>query len=80
MRFFARPWIIWKQISSAHGSPAVCATVAQEAGMKPDNRLRAKHQIGALYWQSKQNELQILEGRLQGMKSKAETQAKYGWR
>lgn len=54
--------------------------LSQEAGAKPDAKLRAKNQIGTLYWQSKQNELHMLEGRLQGMKSKAETQAKYGWR
>ena len=53
---------------------------AQEAGPRPDMKLRAKHQIGTLYWQSKQVELQIMEGKLLGMKSKAETQGKYGWK
>lgn len=69
-----------KSITGMAFGPDYEAKLRRDAGEKPEARLRAKHQIGALYWQSKQTELQVLEGRLTGMKTKAETQAKYGWR
>lgn len=40
---------------------------------------RRKHQIGTLYHNAKMRELDILEGKAQTMKNKAETQGKYGW-
>jgi proline-rich protein PRCC len=55
------------------------AKLRAEAGAKPADIQRRKHQIGALLYDAKQREIQMMEGRLQGMKSKRETQAKYGW-
>jgi proline-rich protein PRCC len=55
------------------------ARLRAEAGAKPADIHRRKHQIGSLLYDAKQRELQMMEGRLQGMKSKRETQAKYGW-
>ena len=40
---------------------------------------KRKHQIGTLFHAAKLKELEILEGKAAGMKSKAETQGKYGW-
>lgn len=40
---------------------------------------KRRHQIGSLYHYAKQKELEQLESRAQGSKSKAETQRKYGW-
>jgi len=40
---------------------------------------RSKHQIGSLYQASKKQELEILANRAKSMKSKRETQGKYGW-
>lgn len=41
---------------------------------------RRKHQIGTLLANAKLKELEILEGKASGMKTKAETQGKYGWK
>ncbi|WIA38429.1 hypothetical protein OEZ86_001754 [Tetradesmus obliquus] len=46
---------------------------------------RSKHQIGTLFANAKLRELElreleVLENRAAGMKSKAETAGKYGWR
>jgi proline-rich protein PRCC len=40
---------------------------------------RKKHQIGTLFANAKLRELEVMENRAQGMKSKASTAGKYGW-
>jgi hypothetical protein len=40
---------------------------------------RRRHQLSSLYVQAKEHELEQLEKRATGMKTKAETQRKYGW-
>lgn len=49
------------------------------AGPDPTKLAKRRHQIGSLYHYAKQKELEQLEQRSQGAKSKAETQKKYGW-
>ncbi|KAL2650084.1 hypothetical protein R1flu_018212 [Riccia fluitans] len=46
---------------------------------KPSKLLRRKHQIGALYFDMKSKEMELLDRRSKGNLTKAETQAKYGW-
>ncbi|KAF1867678.1 hypothetical protein Lal_00050111 [Lupinus albus] len=46
---------------------------------KPTKLHKRKHQISSLYFDMKQNEMQLAERRAKGMLTKAETQAKYGW-
>ncbi|OIW19399.1 hypothetical protein TanjilG_09419 [Lupinus angustifolius] len=46
---------------------------------KPSKLHMRKHQISSLYFDMKQNEMQLAERRAKGMLTKAETQAKYGW-
>jgi proline-rich protein PRCC len=46
---------------------------------KPSKLHRRKHQIGTLYFDMKQKEMELMERRSRGFMSKAETQAKYGW-
>ncbi|KAI3961660.1 hypothetical protein MKX01_021958 [Papaver californicum] len=46
---------------------------------KPSKLHKRKHQIGALYFDMKQNEMALSERRSKGFLTKAETQAKYGW-
>lgn len=41
---------------------------------------KRKHQIGTLYHDMKMNELKTMASKSQGVKSKHETEAKYGWR
>lgn len=48
-------------------------------GPDPSKMAKRRHQIGSLYHYAKQKELEQLEQRSQGAKSKAETQRKYGW-
>lgn len=55
------------------------ARLRREAGPDPSKLARRKHQIGSLYHSAKLQELEALEKRTSGMKSKAETQRKYGW-
>lgn len=55
------------------------AKLRQEAGPDPTKLAKRRHQIGSLYHYAKQKELEQLEQRSQGAKSKAETQKKYGW-
>ncbi|KAK9811484.1 hypothetical protein WJX72_004696 [[Myrmecia] bisecta] len=55
------------------------AKLRGEAGPKPDKLSKRKHQISSLFHQAKLQELEQFEKRSQGMKTKAETQAKYGW-
>ncbi|KAK9826164.1 hypothetical protein WJX81_002555 [Elliptochloris bilobata] len=55
------------------------ARLRAEAGAAPDKLSRRKHQISSLYHSAKMKELEMLDMRGQGLKTKAQTQAKYGW-
>ena len=68
-----------KSVTGAAFGPEAEARLRAEAGPKPSDVQRRKHQIGSLLHDAKVQELKALEGRLQGMKSKRETMAKYGW-
>eukprot|EP01018_Ginkgo_biloba_P026434 Gb_32844 [translate_table: standard] len=46
---------------------------------KPSKLHKRKHQIGSLYFDLKQREMELAERRARGQLTKAETQAKYGW-
>lgn len=46
---------------------------------KPSKLHKRKHQIGSLYFDMKQKEMELAERRSKGLLTKAETQAKYGW-
>ncbi|XVF19034.1 hypothetical protein REPUB_Repub11eG0075700 [Reevesia pubescens] len=46
---------------------------------KPPKLHKRKHQIGSLYFDMKQKEMELQERRSRGLLTKAETQAKYGW-
>ncbi|KAJ0984176.1 hypothetical protein J5N97_002532 [Dioscorea zingiberensis] len=46
---------------------------------KPSKLHKRKHQIGALYFDMKQKEMELAERRSKGLLTKSETQAKYGW-
>lgn len=46
---------------------------------KPSKLHRRKHQIGSLYFDMKQKEMELLERRAKGTMTKSQTQAKYGW-
>ncbi|KAL0902833.1 hypothetical protein M5K25_028500 [Dendrobium thyrsiflorum] len=46
---------------------------------KPSKLHKRKHQIGSLYYDLKQKEMELAERRSKGLLTKAETQAKYGW-
>eukprot|EP01024_Parvocaulis_polyphysoides_P008096 TRINITY_DN12386_c0_g1_i4.p1 TRINITY_DN12386_c0_g1~~TRINITY_DN12386_c0_g1_i4.p1 ORF type:complete len:318 (-),score=87.99 TRINITY_DN12386_c0_g1_i4:346-1299(-) len=50
------------------------------AGEAPSRQARRKHQIGSLLHDARMNEMEFLLRESQGKKSKAETEAKYGWR
>lgn len=49
------------------------------AGGDPSKMAKRRHQISSLYHYAKQKELEQLEVRAAGSKTKAETQRKYGW-
>jgi proline-rich protein PRCC len=49
------------------------------AGGDPSKMAKRRHQISSLYHYTKQKELEQLEVRAAGSKTKAETQRKYGW-
>ena len=68
-----------KSLTGLAFGPEYEAKLRAEAGMKPSDTARRKHQIGALLHDAKMREIEMLEGRLTSMKSKRETQAKYGW-
>ena len=68
-----------KSVTGAAFGPEAEARLRAEAGPKPSDVQRRKHQIGSLLHDAKVQELKALEGRLQGMKTKRETMAKYGW-
>lgn len=46
---------------------------------KPSKLHKRKHQIGSLYFDMKQKEMELAERRARGFLTKAETQGKYGW-
>lgn len=46
---------------------------------KPSKLHKRKHQIGTLYFDMRQKEMELAERRAKGFLTKAETQAKYGW-
>lgn len=46
---------------------------------KPTKLHKRKHQIGSLYFDMRQKEMELAERRSKGFLTKAETQAKYGW-
>lgn len=46
---------------------------------KPSKLHKRKHQIGSLYFDMRQKEMELAERRSKGFLTKAETQAKYGW-
>ncbi|PIM99680.1 Mitotic checkpoint protein PRCC [Handroanthus impetiginosus] len=46
---------------------------------KPSKLHKRKHQIGSLYFDLKQKEMELAERRSKGFLTKAQTQAKYGW-
>ncbi|KAJ9141314.1 hypothetical protein P3X46_031862 [Hevea brasiliensis] len=46
---------------------------------KPSKLQKRKHQIGSLYFDMKQKEMELSERRAKGFLTKAQTQAKYGW-
>eukprot|EP00884_Botryococcus_braunii_P009982 jgi/Botrbrau1/18986/Bobra.0100s0023.1 len=59
--------------------PGYEAKLRQEAGPQPEKLARRKHQISSLYHQAKMKELDAMDMRSRSLKTKAETQAKYGW-
>ncbi|KAF0906144.1 hypothetical protein E2562_009134 [Oryza meyeriana var. granulata] len=52
---------------------------APSAKGKPSKLHKRKHQIGSLFYDMKQKEMELAERRAKGFLTKAETQAKYGW-
>ena len=64
---------------SALGSDYAQQLRAQAAPHAGSKLARSKHQIGTLFANAKLRELEVLENRASGMKSKAETAGKYGW-
>lgn len=46
---------------------------------KPSKLQKRKHQIGSLYFDMRQKEMELTERRSKGMLTKKETQGKYGW-
>ncbi|KAK4440954.1 hypothetical protein Salat_0430300 [Sesamum alatum] len=46
---------------------------------KPTKLHKRKHQIGSLYFDMRQKEMELAERRAKGYLTKAQTQAKYGW-
>ncbi|CAM9619665.1 unnamed protein product [Heterosigma akashiwo] len=50
-----------------------------EATDKPSKLQKRKHQINQLAFNAAERELELLDRRGQGMLTKAQTQAKYGW-
>ena len=59
--------------------PGYEAKLRAEAGEKPNETARRKHQIGSLLHDAKMLELKQLETRAAFQKGKKETRAKYGW-
>ena len=59
-------------VATAFG-PQYAAKLKKEAGDKPDQLLRRKHQIGSLYYDAKVRELELFENKSKGMKSRVRT-------
>jgi proline-rich protein PRCC len=68
-----------KNVTGAAFGPEAEARLRAEAGPKPNDVQRRKHQIGSLLYDAKMQEVKMMEGRLQGLKTKRETMARYGW-
>lgn len=67
-------------IRSALGADYESRLRADAAKMGSVSKMaRRRHQLSSLYVQAKEQELEQLEKRATGMKTKAETQRKYGW-
>lgn len=66
-------------VRTAMGSEHAKRLQAAVSGQEPSKRQKQRHQINSLYHQARVTELQDMEKKLQGTKSKAETAAKYGW-
>lgn len=64
---------------SALGTDYAQQLRAQAAPHTGSKLARSKHQIGTLFANAKLRELEVMENRASGMKSKAETAGKYGW-
>lgn len=64
---------------SALGTEYAQQLRAQAAPHMGSKLARSKHQIGTLFANAKLRELEVMENRASGMKSKAETAGKYGW-
>ena len=62
------------------GSAYTAKLRAEAAPHKASKFAKRKHQIGTLYYDMKMKEVEMTATKAQGMKSKAETEAKYGWR
>jgi hypothetical protein len=63
----------------AFPSPTPTPTPAAAPGPDPGKLAKRRHQISSLYHYAKQKELEQLEVRGTGVKTKAETHRKYGW-
>ncbi|KDO61948.1 hypothetical protein CISIN_1g0355062mg, partial [Citrus sinensis] len=46
---------------------------------KPSKLHKRKHQIGSLFFDMKQKEMELAERRAKGLLTKAQTHGKYGW-
>jgi proline-rich protein PRCC len=55
------------------------AKLRAEAGAKPSDVAKRKHQIGSLLHDAKVQELKLLEGRAAGMQHRKMARQKYGW-
>lgn len=63
-----------QELQTMFGNPNGDKMVAQ-----PTKNNSRKHQINSLMFSAAESELELLESRGRQSKSKAETQAKYGW-
>lgn len=66
-------------VRTALGSEYALDLRTKAAAFTGSKVARRKHQIGTLYASMTVKELEVLETRAQSMKTKRETQAKYGW-
>jgi proline-rich protein PRCC len=57
----------------------VCLQPAATNKDKPSKLRQRKHQIGSLFYEMKQKEMELVDQHAKGHLSKAETQAKYSW-
>lgn len=66
-------------VETALGSDYAKDLQASAKKHEPNKRQKQRHQINSLYHAARMTELQDMERKAQGTKSKAETAAKYGW-